>query len=215
MKTKQSAVAAKANASSGWRYAAAKKVMTGLCVTASLASGTALADEGGFYAGVTAGRSNTSTPPNLVLNKSTDTVLGALGGYQFDKNWGVEAFYTEGGKFSGQNVAGSVAVSGNADIWGVDAVGTLPLSDAFSLYGKLGVGVVNGSVSTVPASTLAGANRTAVTYGLGGLYNVNASFGIRLGWDRYGAETSGAIGIAGSKDHYNINVYSLGAVFKF
>ena len=187
--------------------------MVGLC--AALASGVALADDSGFYAGVTAGRSSTSTPPNLVLSKSTDTVLGALGGYQFTKNWGVEAFYTEGGKYSGVNLAGTVAGSGNADIWGVDAVGTLPLSDVFSLYGKLGIASVNGSVSTVPASTLTGANRTAVTYGLGGQYNVTPSFGVRLGWDRYGAETSGATGVVGSKDHYNINIYSLGAVFRF
>ncbi len=187
--------------------------MVGLCAT--LVSGIALADDSGFYAGVTAGRSSTSTPPNLVLSKSTDTVLGALGGYQFTKNWGVEAFYTEGGKYSGRNLAGTVLGSGNADIWGVDAVGMLPLSDAFSLYGKLGVASVNGSVSTAPTSTLTGANRTAVTYGLGGQYNVTPSFGVRLGWDRYGAETSGATGVVGSKDHYNINIYSLGAVFKF
>jgi OmpA-OmpF porin, OOP family len=187
--------------------------MIGLC--GLFAGGAALADDSGFYAGAMAGRSSTSTPPNLVLSKSTDTVYGVLGGYQFTRNWGAEAFYTEGGSFSGVNLAGSVAGSGKADIWGVDAVGTLPLSDGFSLYGKLGLANVNTSISTVPASTLSGATRTAVTYGLGGQYNVTSSFGLRLGWDRYGAETSGATGVAGSKDHYNINVYSLAGVFKF
>ncbi len=187
--------------------------MMGMC--GLFASSVVLADDSGFYAGVMAGHSSMSTPPNLVLSKSSDTVYGVLGGYQFNKYWGAEAFYTEGGSFSGTNLAGSVAGSGKADIWGVDAVGTLPLSDAFSLYGKLGLANVNTNISTVPLSTLAGATRTAVTYGLGGQYNVTPSFGLRLGWDRYGAETSGATGVAGSKDHYHLNVYSLAGVFKF
>lgn len=38
---------------------------------------------------------------------------------------------------------------------------------------------------------------------------------ISPGLGRYGAETSGATGVAGSKDHCNINVYSLAGVFKF
>ena len=201
----------KANRTSNTNWNIARTI--GLC--GILVSGAALADDSGFYAGVTAGRSNTSTPPNLVLSKSTDTVYGLLGGYQFNKYWGAEAFYTEGGRFTGQNLAGSVAGSGKADIWGVDAVGTLPLSDGFALYGKLGLANVNTSISTVPVSTLSGATRTAVTYGLGGQYNVTPSFGLRLGWDRYGAETSGATGIVGSKDHYNINTYTLAAVFRF
>lgn len=193
-----------------------KKMMAGFCFAATLASGSALADESGFYAGLTLGRSHTNSPtPNMTLSKSNDTALGALGGYQFDNNWGLEAFYTEAGKFTGQNAAGSVVGNGKGDILGADVVGMLPLSGAFSLYGKLGLASTRSRIATVPASTLTGDTRTAATYGLGGMYNFNSSLGMRFGWDRYGASTSGGSGVAGAIDDYNVNVYSLAAVMKF
>lgn len=172
----------------------------------------AFAVDNGLYAGVTLGRSKTDNPyPGTTMTKSTDTVLGILGGYQFTRNFGAEVFYTGAGKFAATGGGGSG--SGKADVWGIDAVGTLPLFDAFSLYGKLGYARAKTSASSVPAD-LTGATRSAVTYGLGGVFNVNQSIGIRLGWDRYAAATANG-NVAGTKDNFNSNVYSLGAVFKF
>lgn len=193
-----------------------KHTMVALSIAAAMVSGTVLAAQDGFYIGASLGRSSAGSPtPNLILTKSTDTVGGVLAGYNFNKNWGAELFYSGAGKYTGVNAAGTVRGNGKADVWGLDAVGTLPISDSFSLYGKLGVAKAKSSVSTVPASTLAGANRTAVTYGLGGSYNFTQSFGIRLGWDHYGAATTGGSGVVGAKDNYNSNVYSLAAVFGF
>lgn len=192
-----------------------KKIAAALLLSTAVAA-PAFAADTGLYAGVTLGRSNTNSPnPNVILTKSKDTVLGVLGGYQFTKNWGAELFYTGAGKYAGHNAANTVTSSGKADVYGIDAVGTMPLSDAFSLYGKLGFARAKTSTSSVPASTLAGATRTAATYGLGGVYNVNQSVGIRFGWDRYGAATTGGSGVVGAKDNFNANVYSLGGVFKF
>lgn len=193
-----------------------KNTMVVFGIAAAMMSGAAFAAQDGFYIGATLGRSSVGSPtPNLILTKSTDTVGGVLAGYQFNKNWGAEIFYSGAGKYTGVNAAGTVTGSGKSDVWGLDAVGTLPLSDSFSLYGKLGVARVKSSVSTVPASTLAGASRTAATYGLGGTYSFNQSFSIRLGWDHYGASTTGGSGVIGAKDNYNSNVYSLAAVFGF
>lgn len=185
-----------------------KKIAAALLLSTAVAAPVFAADNG-FYAGVTLGRSNTGTiVPGTVMTKSKDTVLGVLGGYQFTKNLGAEAFYTGAGKFAGTN-AGTPG-SGKTDAYGIDAVGTMPLSGAFSLYGKLGYARAKTSASSAPAG-LTGATRSAVTYGLGGVYNVNQSVGIRFGWDRYGA----AVNNAAVKSNFNSNVYSLGAVFKF
>ena len=190
------------------------KVMAGVCVAATLVSASVQAEESAYYAGLTLGRSRTGSPtPDMILSQSNDTVGGVLGGYQFDNNWALEAFYTEAGKFAGQNAAGSVTGNGKADVWGADVMAMLPMSGAFSLYGKLGLASIRVRVNTAPASTLSGDTRTASSYGLGGMYNFNPAFGMRLGWERYGALPTGGSG--GAKDDYNINVYSLAAVLKF
>ncbi|MDD4929652.1 MAG: outer membrane beta-barrel protein [Gallionella sp.] len=194
-----------------------KRIIAGFFVAATCVSGAALADDSGLYAGLTLGRSNTGTlAAGVAMMKTTDTVLGVLGGYQFTKNWGAEAFYTGVGRWTAQDPAGGATASGKADAWGVNAVGTLPLSDAFSLYGKLGYANTKTRATGVMGAlaTDLSANRSAATYGLGGVYNASQAVGVRLGWDHFGAATSN-LTTPGVKDNYNANIYSLGAVFKF
>lgn len=176
----------------------------------SFVAAPAFAADDGFYAGVTLGRSSTGNiAANTAMTKSTNTVAGILAGYQFTKNWGAEAFYTGSGKFSA--TTGAVKLTGKSDTWGVNAVGTLPLSDAFSLYGKLGVASTKTTVSSVPLSNAAGASRSTATIGLGAIYNVTPAIGMRFGWDRYGA----SVVAAPVTNKFNTDVWSLGAVFKF
>ncbi len=183
-----------------------KKITAALLLSAAVAA-PAFAADNGFYAGVTLGRSSVGTPAVAVIGastKSTDTVFGALVGYQINRNVGVEAQFAGAGKFA------TASTSAKADTFGANVVGTLPVSNAFGLYGKLGYASTKSSVSSTVAG-VAGATRGAATYGLGGVYNATPAVGIRFGWDRYGA----AIASAGAKQNYNSNVYSLGAVFKF
>lgn len=188
-----------------------KRSLTVALLSAAFAA-PAFAAEEGFYAGVTLGQARASSYSSAAtLTKSTETVYGILAGYQFTRNFGGEVFFTGAGKFVGS--AGAVTASGKADAFGISAVATLPLSDAFSLYGKLGY----ASTKTTASSSngiLAGASRDDVTYGLGATYHVNPSVGIRFGWDRYGAAVANGTAI-GSKDKFDSDVYSLGAVFKF
>lgn len=195
-----------------------KKISAALLLSTVVAI-PAFAADNNFYAGATLGRSNIGTPAGAILTKSTDTTWGVLGGYQFNKNWGAEVFYASAGKFAGTNAAGTTSNSGNGHAWGLVGVGTLPLSDALSVYGKLGIASVRTSASgyviaTGAPSALGGATRTSATYGLGGQYNINPSVDIRFGWDHYKAAVTGA-SAAGSKDNFNANVWALGAVFKF
>lgn len=167
----------------------------------------AFADDSGFYIGVDAGSARAGTPSSFAgsaVTTHTKTVVGILAGYQFDKNWGVEAKYTGAGEVS---IASTTA---KTDVYSLSAIGTLPLADAFSLYGKLGYASAKTSVTTT--STWAGATRSAVTYGLGGQYNVTPAVGIRLGWDRYSAAI---VDTTAAKNNYDNDVYTIGAVFKF
>lgn len=199
-----------------------KKIAIAAMLSAVVAAPAFAADDG-FYAGVNLGRSNTSALPGAIMTKSNDTVYGILGGYQFTKNWGAEAFYTGAGKWTAVDAnPATKTANGKADTWGIVGTGTLPLSDSFSLYGKLGYASTKTSVS---CATVAGAacgaggptnaTRGAATYGLGATYNVTPAIGIRFGWDRYGAAVTNAVNTGGAKSNYNSNVYSLAAVFKF
>ena len=161
----------------------------------------AFAADSGFYAGVTLGRSSTATIlPDAVMTTSSDTVAGVLAGYQITKNWAAEMFYTGAGKWAAFSTRSAANIaSGKADAWGVNLVGTQPLSDAFSLYGKLGYASTKTSATTnvgvVGGAADLSVTRSAATYGLGGVYNVSPA--------------------VGSTDNYNASVYALGAVFKF
>lgn len=179
-----------------------KKIATALLLSTVVAAPAFAADEG-FYAGVTLGSARVGVPAAFGgATKNSDTVYGILGGYQFNKNWAAELEYTGAGKFT------TATSTGKADAFGVTAVGTLPMSDTFSLYGKLGFAQVTGKANGAAAN----ANRTSATYGLGLQYNVTPAVGIRAGWDRFGAAAKTA---AGATQNYNSNVYSVGAVFKF
>jgi hypothetical protein len=58
---------------------------------------------------------------------------------------------------------------------------------------------------------LGSATRSAPTYGLGGVYSVSPSVGIRFGWDRYGAASRDSNdGVNFFSTNYNVDVYSLG-----
>jgi OmpA-OmpF porin, OOP family len=179
-----------------------KKIATALLLSSVIAAPAFAADEG-FYAGLSLGRSSLSTPSGTVLTKKRDTVYGFLAGYQFNQNWGVEAQYGGAGKFA------TTTFSGKADTFSVAAIGTLPMSDSVSLYGKLGYANTKSKVS---GTTYTGATRGAATYGLGVQYNATPAVGIRFGWDRYGATINDA---AGAKHNFNSDVVGVAAVVKF
>jgi OOP family OmpA-OmpF porin len=168
----------------------------------SIASAPAFADSG-LYIGGTLGRASTSNFGSP-LTSSSASVYGGLVGYQINQNFGVEAQYTGAGKFS------TATMSGKSDILTIDAVGSMPVSDSFSIYGKIGMGSSKTKVSDATA-TYQNASRTALTYGLGVQYAATPNVGIRFGWDRYGS----AVSNAGVKTNINSNVLAAGVVYGF
>ena len=181
----------------------------------------AFAEDSGFYLGADAGFSRTRdnnvttiNTPNAATSR-TKGIVGIYGGYQFTPNWGIEAKFTGAGENRATNPANGNVLNAKSDAFSLTAVGTLPLSDSFSLYGKLGYARTKTSVtSTVP--TITGTRHGSVTYGLGGQYNVSKTMGIRFGYDAYNSaimdNTAGSRTFG--KNTYHSSVYTVGAVFK-
>lgn len=181
-----------------------KKITAALLLTTAVAAApAAFAADNGFYAGLSLGSATTNAPAAVgATTKKTDTPYGIVGGYQFNKNFAAEVAYTGAGRFR------TATTTAKADALSIAAVGTLPLSDTFGLYGKLGFANVS---SKTTGAGLGNVNRTSATYGVGLQYNATQNIGIRFGYDRYGA----AVNVNNVKQNYNANVWGIAALYKF
>ncbi len=199
-----------------------KNLIAGLMALSGLAAGApaALAQDTGFYAGIGVGQSDAKDAcagaPISCDNK--DTGWKIFGGYQFNKNFGAEVGYVDFGKATANGVISGVAVSANAKAkgWEFLGVGTLPIADKFSAYGKLGFFRWDADVSataSIPgfAVTASASDKgTDLTYGIGLKYDFFKSASGRLEWQRY--KDIGNTATTGKSD---VDLISLGLVFKF
>lgn len=173
----------------------------------------------GVFAGVDVGTGKGDTPAtfNTATMSGSKTIAGIFAGYDFSENLAVEAKYTGAGEITATYAGGTLArVKGDA--FALNVVGTLPLSEDFDLYGKLGWANTRTSISAnTTTKTLNGTSRNGVTYGLGAQYNVSKSVGIRLAYDVYPASvqdvTAGSTTPGDNK--FNYSVWTIGAKFSF
>jgi OmpA-OmpF porin, OOP family len=111
-----------------------------------------------------------------------------FGGYQFNRNFALEASYFDYGSVSasGQTFGVPFNVSGDATAFGIAAVGILPLGDRFSLFGKLGL--LNTEID-VTAAGIGGAfsdsdSETGLHIGVGVMFDLGRNFSMRAEWER-------------------------------
>lgn len=179
-----------------------KKILA-VALLSTVFTAPAIAADNGFYVGANLGQATATG--NIVTNLTTshsDTAMSILGGYQVNKNFAAEVQYIDMGKLT--QGSATAKTSGIA----VTAVGILPINEMFSLFGKLGAS--NTSVKATNPFIDATDSKTAVTFGVGGQYNINSSLGIRAGYDRY---TVGQATPNGTDGTYT--VISAGVVYKF
>jgi OOP family OmpA-OmpF porin len=112
-------------------------------------------------------------------------------GYQFNKFVAVEGGYIGSGgtnySASGGNLVTPINASANISGAEIAAVGFIPLTNNFSLLGKLGATSITESASVNYAGGLASVNGTvtAATYGIGAQYYFNSNLFGRLDLDSY------------------------------
>jgi OOP family OmpA-OmpF porin len=147
----------------------------------------------------------------------SDTAYKLFGGYQFNRHFALEGGYFNLGKFgftSTTTPAGTL--SGRIKLQGVnlDVVGTLPLTERFSVIGRVGgqYASARDTFSGTGAVNVLDPNpsKRAFNYkaGAGLQYEVSRSFLVRLEAERY--RINDAVG-----NHGDVNFVSLGLVFPF
>ncbi len=140
-----------------------------------------------------------------------------VGGYQFNKNFALEGGYFDLGKFGFTTTTVPMGtLSGDIKLHGLnlDAVGTLPMTDKFSVFGRLGVthtqatdffagtGAVN-VLNPNPSS-----RATHLKVGLGMQYELTNALTLRSEIERYRIDD--AVGNKG-----DVDLVSLGLIYRF
>lgn len=161
------------------------------------------------YDGIKVGQANYPysqyNSSNFYSNISNNNQLayGVLIGCYLSPGFAVEASYDMLGGF--EDKYGKLKGSS----FGMSAVGMMPMSREFSLYGKLGI--AGTTLKDSPKPTYSGnapMNNTGLTFGFGGQFNVSRVAGIRFGYDDHEI-------INGSGVTDTVSVFSVGGIFKF
>lgn len=203
----------------------------GLAALAAISSPYAAAEDAGWYVGASGGPSKATIDDakisssligggfqsSTIADDNRSTGYKLFGGYQFSPNFALEGGYFDLGKFGfTATTVPAGTLTGDIRVRGinVDAVGTLPLTEKFSVIGRIGVQRAEatdnfagtGAVSVLNPSPNKRENNLKV--GLGLQYAFTESLALRTEIERYRIDD--AVGNRGDIDHL-----SIGLVYRF
>lgn len=147
---------------------------------------------------------------------NTGTGAKLFGGYQLNRNFAVEGGYFDLGKSSYRfNTVPVGTFSGETRVRGLnlDLVGMLPLSDRFSIFGRIGAAYAQSranltSTGAVPVNTNTRRNDTNVKVGLGMQYAITEALAVRAELERYRINDP-------VRNRGHIDMASVGLVYRF
>ena len=147
-------------------------------------------------------------------NRSTGGKL--FSGYQFTPNFALEGGYFDLGRFNYSGVTTGGTYNGDTRARGLnlDLVGTLPLSDRFSVLGRVGAAYAQtrdnfASSGFVPANTFnRSRNDTNVKFGVGLQYAITEALSLRAELERYRINDP-------IRNRSNVDMASIGLVYRF
>ena len=180
----------------------------------------AWSQDAGFYLGASIGQSRAKDfcdDSGGFSCDDKDTAWKLLGGYQFNRHLAIEAGYTDLGEVGVSGVLSGVSVRGTVEVTAFElmGVGSIPLMDRFSLYGKLGLyhaetkQNVTGSLGTVTVTDNDKEKNTDLTFAFGARFDITRNLGVRAEWQRYLDVGGGEIG------EDDVDVLSVGLLFRF
>lgn len=140
-----------------------------------------------------------------VINSSTmddsDTGYGVAGGYQHNANFAVEFAYVDLGSVEynafttvtdGVEVADAeLALESSAAGPVLSVLGIWPISDRFSLFGRVGISFMNAdgtariTIDGASARARQTSQKSDPVFGVGAEFSLGKHTAIRLAWDRY------------------------------
>lgn len=198
---------------------------------AVLASPLANADDTGWYSGINVGRSrakiddphirsgllNGGFTTSSIVDDDRATGYKLYGGYQFNRYFALEGGYFDLGKFGytattvpAGTLRGDIRLKG----LNLDTVGILPLTDKFSVFGRVGVAYADArdtfsGTGAVNVSRPTARKREAnVKFGVGMQYAFTDALAMRVEAERY--RVNDAIGNRG-----DVDLFSLGLLYRF
>ena len=134
-----------------------------------------------------------------------DTGFKIFGGYRMNRNLAIEGSFFNYGEATARAVfpGGPGTLSGEATAFGIAALGILPVSPQFSLFGKAGLLLTDVKVKASGPGGVAteSDDETGLHYGVGGMFNFAGNLGLRLEWER--------------NDEAEIDMLSLGLQVRF
>jgi OOP family OmpA-OmpF porin len=142
------------------------------------------------YVGAGIGQSSVDVCDELLLLGATqcddeDTGFKVFGGVEMNRNLALEATYTDYGEMTASS--GLTAVTVETTALAIAGKGTVPLSDTFALFGKLGLAFWDAEASATGFGSIED-DGTDLTYGLGVELSLSEVFGIRGEWERLDAD---------------------------
>jgi OOP family OmpA-OmpF porin len=131
----------------------------------------------------------------------SDTGFGLAGGYQLNEHFAFEFAYIDLGTVTyrlsatildGTNEAqADVELESSSDGPVVSALGILPIGERFSVFGRVGLSLMNAkgtariTIDGVTQRPSQSTQNSDLMYGVGAEYSLGKHFAIRLAWDRY------------------------------
>lgn len=195
----------------------------------------AVAADMGWYLGANAGQSRfdassgdlDSTWRSLGFTASssvddTDTGFKLFAGYKFMKYFAVEGGYVDLGKLTfSSNITAAPAGYSTGSVSGdiktkngvfIDAVGIVPVTDAFSVFGRLGAYSIKAEFHASGPAGSVDQNETGsdVHYGIGAGYNFTKNIGARLEWERFRN-----VGDESKTGEGDVDLWSVGLAYMF
>ena len=204
----------------------------GLLALSALATPMAYAEAPKWYIGANAGATaatiddariassllGTGLTTTSISDRDRDSGYRLYGGYQFNRYWALEGGYFDLGKFGyTANTVPAGSLMGDIRIRGInlDVVGTLPLSDKFSLLGRVGANYADTSDTFTSTGAVRVINPnpskrdTNYKFGVGMQYAFNDALALRVEAERY--RINDAVGNNGHIDTATVGlVYSFG-----
>lgn len=123
--------------------------------------------------------------PTLISSENISTGFKVFGGYQVNQYFGVEAGFVD---FNDVKASSSVTAPDRSiyttaenDAWTLAAVGTLPVTKSFSLFGKLGASNWNSNLRSVATESSGAAITTSAKEGRNGydmFYGLGVSYAL-------------------------------------
>ena len=218
--------------SSGFSLNARKLSFITLAVLGAVSSTSAIADNApGWYVGGNVGRTSSDFDNDRINNSlagqgfrvnstaenKRDTGYKLFGGYQLNRNFAIEGGYFDLGKLNYTFTtfpAGSFAAENRVRGLNLDLVGIVPLSDKFSVFGRVGAAY---------AQTRSSSSRVG-NFSLGNFDSRNNDTNVKVGLGLEYAFTP-ALSVRGELERYRINdpvrnkgyidMASVGLVYRF